>query len=244
MPRHITTTRRPKASEHKLDVIVLAGVMGYRMKSYGPRCLMKLRKDETVLDRQLSVINTVYSHSNNLATIGFEADKVAKSYAGKLSLVEHQYCYQNNEGDEVRLAINNSTAKHILIVCGHMLFNQEALRVIDLNKSGVLLDNKQHLNESTIAVNHQEENVTSLMYGKEFKDKWSHIVYFTGKELELLRTIVQREQCHRHFLHEIINAVILAGGKMRAYQSPQTQLAAIESYTDYLAVQKKEFNYV
>ena len=244
MPRHITTTRRPQASEHKLDVIILSGVMGYRMKSYGPRCLMKLRKEETILDRQVSVINSVYSRSRNLVTIGFEADKVARSYAGKISLIEHQYCHQNNEGDEVRLAVNSSIADHILIICGHILFNQQALRSIDLNESGILIDNKGHLSTNAISVNHQNENVNSILYGKEFADKWSQIVYFTGPELELFRNIIQKAQCSRYFLHEIINAVIIEGGSIRTYDAPDMQLSAIESYVDYLAIQKKEYNYV
>jgi len=244
MPRHITTTRRPKASEHKLDVILLAGVMGYRMKSYGPRCLMKIRKEETVLDRQLSILGSVYANARTIVTTGFESDKVVKQYGGKLSLVEHQYYTHNNEGDEARLAINNSVADHALIICGHILFNQQAIRHIDLNESGIVIDSRGHLDEGTISVNHTEEHVTNILYGKEFKSKWSNIVYLTGKELKMFREIVQKEQCYRHFLHEIINSVIQSGGAMRVYNDPDAQLASINSYVDYLEIQKKEYNYV
>ena len=73
--RH-TTLIKDNTNENITFVILSAGV-GNRMRSYGPKCLFKT-SDETILDKQLSIINSSFSNTEIIIVVGFEANKIIK----------------------------------------------------------------------------------------------------------------------------------------------------------------------
>lgn len=242
MPKNVTTTRKPPKKGSDIDVIILSARMGNRMKSYGPRALMKLNKHETVLDRQIHVVKTVYNNCNISVSVGFEADKIIKKYSTKVSLIEHQLHDVNNEAEEAKIAINTTTSNNVLLIGGNVLFNLSVLHSIELNESGIVLDTKGQMGEKEASVSHMDGSVLNISYG--FEDNWSNIVYLTGNELRIFREIIQAENYKKYFLFEIVNEIINNNGKIRAYQNQNNQLANIDSYAEFLDIKGKEYYYV
>ena len=56
----------------KMTVIIPAAGAGRRMKSYGPKCLIDLTPNQTILDRQLEIINNTFKRTEIILVCGFE----------------------------------------------------------------------------------------------------------------------------------------------------------------------------
>ena len=59
-----------------MSVIIPAAGVGYRMKSYGPKCLLNVNENETIIEKIIQNVNTVFSKDEIIVCVGFEADKI------------------------------------------------------------------------------------------------------------------------------------------------------------------------
>ena len=62
-----------------LTVLIPVAGMGHRMKSYGPKCLLKANQKETILEKTVSNIKREYPYSDIIVVVGFESEKVVRS---------------------------------------------------------------------------------------------------------------------------------------------------------------------
>src|SRR6266480_1865662 len=90
-----------------LSVIILSASAGYRMRSYGPKCLLKDKYGLTLLENQTQIIRQNYSNSEIIVVGGFEIDKVYRNKPQNVHLVESSNFEQTNEVEEARLGIMN-----------------------------------------------------------------------------------------------------------------------------------------
>ena len=91
--RFTSTTRETGAGlteNNPLTVIIPVAGMGYRMKSYGPKCLLKANQQQTILQKTIKNIESEYPFSDIIVVAGFEADKIINALPHKIRVVENQ----------------------------------------------------------------------------------------------------------------------------------------------------------
>ncbi len=233
--RFTAPTRRYGAgkNKHDLSIIILGAMIGYRMKSYGPKSLITLSTGETILDRQLAVINQAYSGCEIILTIGFEADKMIKKCPPGIRLVENQLYETTNILEEIRLGINNCVNDNILLIQGDVVFNLETIDKITLeDSSAAVVDYKNCELEEDVGVTVIDDKISIFSHG--ISPRFGNIVYITGKEFKFMKSVVGDRDKNKLYLFEALNLVLEKRGSLRAYNPNKMVIKTISSTKDII----------
>lgn len=220
----------------KNQTVILAAGLSARMKTYEPRCLIKIN-DKAIIDYQIYAISQFFT-SNITIVGGYKANKIIKKFADqKISVVNNKNFLTSNTVEAVKQALK-CPCKSLLITHGDLVFNKETLDV-PKNKSFLIIDNKQQMSGKEIGVVADKNIATNLSYG--LKQKWCQIVYLTGKELEIFQYLLI-ENVEKFFIFEIINKIINNGGIFQCYEPKNMMILEIDCVKDLKNEQIKNFN--
>ena len=81
--------------EKPISVVIPAAGMGYRMKSYGPTCLLSANKKQTLIQKTIDNIKKVLTYSDIIVVLGFESEKVIKNLPRDIRVVENNLYEEN-----------------------------------------------------------------------------------------------------------------------------------------------------
>lgn len=213
----------------KATSILLSAGISSRMKSYEPRSLLKVR-GSTLSEIQSSNLKSKYD-GDIILVAGFKFQKVYKklSKAGIVVLENQQYL-ETGASESLRIALTHNQNDSVCVVHGDILFNLECLDVPH-DESFVLMDRHKDILDREVGVTVWDGLVTTLSYG--LPNKWAQIVYFTGKEFEIVKELYNSKMIkNNRLLFEIINKVIDLGGKFRAYTPENIKLIEIDTIGD------------
>ena len=211
-------------------VIILAAGIGYRMKSYGPKCLLKVSQNKTIIEKQIDTVSLHLPKSDVISVLGFECDKALKVLSDRSRIVENQLYEETNTAESIRLAINNGVRDSVLIIHGDLIFNPETLAHHDFRRSFAIVDSKHQfrLNEAGVTIN--DWQITRFAYG--LNTKWSQIVFLIGKELQMLKNICRNREKNKMYTFEILNEIIDNGGKIAAVEPENMTITDVDSSRD------------
>lgn len=225
--RH-TTHIKDHARDGITFVILSAGV-GNRMRSYGPKCLFKT-SDETILDKQLKIINSSFSNVETILVVGFEANKIIKKIPDDIRIVENQLYQTTNSAESLRLAINNSIGDKIFFIHGDLIFNRETFKDLDFSKSFIVVDSKNQIAEDEVGITIVNNKATFFSYG--LNTKWCHMAFIRGKELSILKSIYSKKGKDKMYTFEILNMIIEKKGSLVAIEPKHMDIKEIDSFKD------------
>lgn len=217
-----------------VGVIILAEEMGYRMKSYGPKCLIET-KTGTILSDQIKIINRIFHNPDIVILAGFEADKIVKKSPKGVRIVENQLYKETNSVEGLRLCFNNIDNNSVLILSGDLIFNEHALNSISSEGSCVVIDSKNRLSDDEIGVSTSKNRVLNFAYGLD--SKWCGIVFLQGEELEMAKKFCVRDKS-KMCSFEVLNYIINNGGKIRHIEPQNLDLIKISSVKDFHTLRK------
>jgi len=212
--------------------VILSAGIGYRMKSYGPKCLLKSDSGKTILEHQIETINFCLPKSDIIVVLGFECDKVIKILDERSRVVENQLYEETNTAESLRLALNNGVRDSVLIMHGDLNFNKETLLQCDFRKSFVVVDSKRQFKEGEIGVT--INNKEAMRFGYGLNTKWAQIVFLKEKELSLLKSICKNRERQRMYTFEILNEILDSGGVMATIEPEGMIIKDIDSSRDLL----------
>jgi hypothetical protein len=88
------------------------------------------------------------------------------------------------------------------------------------------------MKKNEVGLTEVDETVSVLSYGLE--KKWCQIAFFTGKELDLLRSLFNRfsETNKKMLSFELINLIISSGGKFKCIEPKSMKILEIDSIKD------------
>ena len=229
-----TTTVKDGGSQEKKDleitvVIPVAG-MGHRMKSYGPKCLLQANQKETILEKTISNIKREYPLSDIIVVAGFESNKVINSLPHYVRIVENLNFEETNIVESIRLGINASANKRLLIVYGDLIFNVYSIRDVANNGTCVIVDSKSRFKDDEVGVTIVKEKVTTFAYGLE--KKWSQIAYFEGEDFDMLKKLCSNKKRSRLYPFELFNMMIESGVAIKAIEPKRMAIKEIDSLKD------------
>ena len=231
--RFVTSTKKAGAGtvqNKKLTVIIPAAGMGHRMKSYGPKCLLPVNQQDTIITKIISNIQEVYPFSEIITVVGFEADKIIKTLPKDTRVIENQLYENTNIVESLRLAINNSIHDRVLIVYGDLVFNTSAIKGATSDGSCVIVDSKNRFRSEEVGVTVVDEAATSFSYGLE--TKWAHIIYLEGEELAVFKSLCLDRRRNKMYPFELFNIILNKGGTIRAIEPKNMTIREINSLRD------------
>jgi len=225
--RHTTCIKDTK--DDRITFIVLSAGVGNRMRSYGPKCLFKT-SDETILDRQLSIINSNFANSETILVVGFESHKVIKKISENIRVVENQLYQTTNSSESLRLAINNSIGDRIFFIHGDLIFNKETLKNLDFSRSFIIVDSKNQIQDDEVGVTIVNNRATFFSYGLD--TKWCQMAYIRGKELSILKSLYNKTGKDKLYTFELLNMIIEKKGVLMTVEPKDMYIKEIDSFKD------------
>ena len=216
--------------DNNLTVIIPAAGIGHRMKSYGPKCLLPFDQQGTIINRPISNLQKIYTFSEIITVVGFEADKIIKVLPKDVRVIENQLYESTNIVESIRLAMNNSVYDHVLIVYGDLIFNIDTIKEITSNGSCIVVDSKSRFKDEEVGVTIVDDMATNFSYGLE--TKWAHIIYLEGEELNIFQSLCLDRRRNKMYPFELFNVILNRGGSIRTVEPKHMMIREINSLRD------------
>lgn len=193
------------------NILLLNYGVTFRLKSKGPACLLKVSPRKTLLDKQITIINKVFPNSNIIVVSNFKNKKI-KTYPKNVNLIENKFSEETNCLYSIALAMQNLEINDSLfIIPGNIYLKSNLFNKFDKSISQLWLT-KQYQELGCIV---NENKIQHVMW--TLQSYWSNIGFFTGKELNLLKHIINtQDDIEKLFLFEAINKIVDSGGEFKA----------------------------
>lgn len=200
----IKRKKEPKKQQENYNIILMSGSISYKMKSYGPKCLIDMQDGSSLLYHQIKTIKNNLPQSEVILVIGFGADKIIKKKYEGIRIVENQLFNDSGEIEQLRLALNNRTSNKVLILHGDLFFNDTFINDLELLDRSLMFCNQDKNFE--LGLIDYKEKITNICYSSE--NKWCEAVYLTGKELDLFEKFCNNRKSSKLYMFEGLNKII------------------------------------
>ena len=231
--RHTTTIRKTGAGTNPQDpltVIIPVAGMGHRMKSYGPKCLLPANTKETIIEKAISNIKREYPYSDIIIVAGFESEKVIKSLSHNIRVVENKQFEETNITESIRIGINASSNKKLLIIYGDLVFNVYSIRGITSEGTCAVVDYKSRFREEEVGVTIVDDYVTNFAYG--LPHKWAQMAYIEDESFDALKSLCSDKRKSKLYPFELFNIIINSGISMKAKEPKGMLIREVDSLKD------------
>jgi hypothetical protein len=212
--KKLTTKKQSNKQQKYTDFvtfIILCDIPGYRMKSYGPSCLLQIGKTK-LIDHQLSIINDTFENFEILLCLGFESDIAIKYiYQNKnkqyynIRMIENQLFEQYYSCESLRLALNATNSKQVFIVDGSLLINKDTFKNIILQENVIFSQKDQDNFEISFNINENKE-VEHMSFGAS--TVWIDMLYINNDGIDQLKDLLSTGNYKNKFIFEAINELI------------------------------------
>lgn len=219
-------TKIIRQNKKNLTVILPCAGLSRRMRK-GPKSLLEIDGEKLIV-RQLRILKSLYPQADFVVVVGYGADEVISYLPKNVRVVWNERYEETNIVHSLSLGLRASITENILIVYGDLVFNRKTFLPIEENSC--LLLNKEGKNDC-IGANIENNFVEHLVYTS--KNKWGHIAYLTGKELELFKLFIHNKDYEKLFASEIINFSIERGAKFEAIYT-QGPLIELDTVADFV----------
>ena len=223
-------------NKDKINIIIPAAGMGRRMKSYGPKPLIKIG-NSTVIKNQINLLHTYIPNSTIVLICGFKATTLMNETPNHILKIENENYEQTNVVRSIGMGLRAiGNCSKLMVVYGDLVFNSETLKGIFFKESSVIVANQEMGNEEVGCVINKQQQLTNLMY--DLPNKWGQIAVFVNKELELLKQLCWDKKNNNKFGFEIINQIIEKGGRFKCIQNKNIKIVDIDSSKDIQKAQQ------
>tara|TARA_R100000315_G_C5234304_1_gene145584 strand:- start:2856 stop:3596 length:741 start_codon:yes stop_codon:yes gene_type:complete len=240
--RNITSTKKLyKSNSSDISVIIPAAGMGHRMKSYGPKGLINLYDDTSLLERQLELIWAVYPKADVFLVVGFEAEKImSKLDDYPVRFISNPIHTDTNVLYSISLALQACLSKEVLIVYGDLIFNESCIRNLR-GRSRVVVEDAGMMKKTEVGVCVQGKMAINFSFGLD--TKWAQISYLTGNELDLFKHICLKRETSQWLGYEALNYVLENGGEIEAVHQKSMKIFEIDSARDLEKIPKNKLTF-
>lgn len=217
----------------KYTIIIPAAGLGKRMKIYGPKSLININDEQTILSKQLDDINAVFKKCEIIVIGGYEYNKLHSDYKNVKFIFNSKY-ETTNVLYSIGIGINKAKTDKVLVVYGDLVFNQECINLPFNKESAIVVSSGMKDEEVGCIYNHGL--LESLFY--KLPKKWAQISFFTGKELQMLKAILKEPRHEYLFGFEAINIIVNQGGVFKVYEPTNGFAIDIDSSYDLKLLEK------
>jgi len=217
-----------KSYDDNISVAILGNETDYRVRSYGPKCLLK-HGSSTIIQNQIKLLGETSCISDLVVVLGFECEKIINYIPDHVRVVENQLYYETNSSESLRLIINNIRGDRLLIIDGNILISRKAFKKLDFSNSFALCHKNDKL-KNEISASKIGDHIGNFSFGLE--NCWDGIAFLQGKEFGLLRKACADREKGKFFVFELLNLVIDTGGKIEVQECKAGDVKVINSIKD------------
>lgn len=239
--RTVTSTTKGKKSngcEQKLEVVIPAAGMGHRMKSYGPKALINISKNVTLIERQIKIIWKLYPNADIFITVGFAAEKITD----KLKKYPVRFIYnpiheKTNVLYSIGLAMQACVSSSVMVIYGDLIFNDKAIKNITEGRtSKIVVDTVGIMDKREVGVVCEKKIAQNFSFG--LSSKWCQIAYLVDRELAMMKEIsIKKENC-QWLGYEALNLMIENGARLEAVSPKSIKVLDIDFVKDLERITK------
>jgi choline kinase len=222
---------KTNSSESTISVIILAAGQANRMRSHGPRPLIKIKPNTNLITHQINILNKHLPKANIILVCGYEADKVMNNTPSNIVKIQNESYETTNVVRSIGVGLRANISSRVLIIYGDLLFNEQTIKYADLTKTSLFLDQKNPCGPSDVGCTFNEKNhAEQLLY--ELPNKWVQIMCLMGPELNAMQHLSWNEEKYNLFGFEAINEIITAGGTFTVQSPKNMKIIDIDSSKD------------
>ena len=212
-----------------IDIIILTAGIGSKIKSYEPRSLIRMN-DKSLLEHQIDAFSDKLLNCNFITVIGYEANKIIRKFQGKTRIVENLNFNESNNGESLRLGVNNGLSDNVLFMHGDIYFDKSIIDEFIYTDSFIITSNG--LEEREVGVTVTDGYVNTFSYGLE--KKWGQIAFLKQKDLEILRKLIIRNDFNTKFMltFEVLNKLIELGVRFKEIEVDNKKIKEIDTVKD------------
>jgi len=219
-----------KKDRAKVTVIIPAAGAGRRMKSYGPKSLIKIG-ESTLINNQVGTIRSELDCEDIILVCGFRATKLMDGTPESLIKIENELYETTNVTRSIGLGLRATRAADtVVVIYGDLVFNPEALKYLNLERSCIVVDKTWMAQDEVGCIIDKKNMLINMMY--DLPDKWAQIAVFKNVELKLLKELCWDKKNYTKFGFEIINRIIEKGGVFECVQGDDIKVIDLDTSKD------------
>ena len=224
-----TTNIRGKKSQ-KYSIIIPSAGMGKRMRSYGPKSLIKITPEKNIVENQIEIINDNFTNHEIILVCGFEADKLMNNTPKNLIKIENENYENTNVVRSIGLGLRAATSENVLVIYGDLVFNEETIKTLKPQCSSLIIDNSSTMKDDEVGCNISNNYVEQML--PDIENKWAQIAFLIGDELEMFKKICWNRDKSHYFGFEAMNEIIEKGGKFKSLSPQGMKITDVDSSKD------------
>ena len=219
----ITSTKKNNQSfsEDMYSFILLCDFAGHRLKTpnlYAPLLDYKM----CLLDKQIKVINKKFKRNEILLCVGLESGKLIKYIDNKypnqnIRIVENVNYLDSNSCESLRLALNNTYNKKLIIIDSSMEINARMLNRIKTDSCYAFVSSLKYGNVDVGANITKNKQIEYFSFGgcQQWKEM---LVLCDEKTIRSLKDILLSGKYRRKFIFEALNDLIMLKHEIKAIE--------------------------
>jgi choline kinase len=218
---------------NNVSIIIPVAGIGKRMRSYGPKASIRLNDNETVISRQLRILNNIYPMAEFVLVLGFEASKVEKEipkYIKNIKIVYNHDYEETNVAYSLGLGAQAASSDNLLIVYGDLVFNIATFDGFYPFRSMAIIDKKGYIGKQEVGLTTYKDAASIFSYG--LPTKWAQIVYLTDKEADMFKRLSLDKAKRKLFGFELLNNILLYNGEIAIVEPENMKIAEIDTSKD------------
>ena len=176
------------------------------MKSIGPKCLLELRSNMTILEYQIKSIKAINRRNKIFLATGFQHNKILKNIDGYKNVTA---IYEKNfsEFNETKHLLNyieyiNKDFDDIFLINNGIIFRNDCFKGIKKNESKIFFLDK-HKDNFNIGCSNLD--CKYLFY--DLPQKWSECAFLKKEDVEAIYKLSKQGNIQNYFLFEILNII-------------------------------------
>lgn len=226
----MTTTHIKKIKQPtKIDIVIPAAGLGKRMKSYGPKSLIKVKGDRTILDNQLKIFKKYLPNANIILVCGFQSNVLMNKSPDNLIKIENENYETTNVLRSIGMGLR-ACSHDVLVVYGDLIFNDYCIANMNFNKSSMLTGDGLMDQSEVGCIANRKGVIENMMY--DLDNKWGQITFFKGRELKMFKEVCWNPDHYNMFGFEAINRVISQGGNFLGCGHKRAKVIDIDTSKD------------
>tara|TARA_R110000824_G_scaffold398670_1_gene602987 strand:+ start:7508 stop:8221 length:714 start_codon:yes stop_codon:yes gene_type:complete len=229
MTKH-TIFEKKDLDEQEITIVIPCAGLGKRMKSYGPKPLIKI-KNKTIFEHQYKAIKEAFNKFKIISVCGFEANKLMDALPSEVIKVENENYQNTNVSRSIGMGLRACVNSSVLILYGDLIFNKEALLSLDYNVSCMSVSEGSYMDDDEVGcIVNNRGNLENMMY--DLPLKWNQLLYLKGNDLDRFKKIVWDKKNKKLFGFEAINKLINRGCRIKCIENPDVLVTDIDTSKD------------
>ena len=229
MTKH-TIFEKKDLDEQEITIVIPCAGLGKRMKSYGPKPLIKI-KNRTIFEHQHKAIRETSKKFKIISVCGFESNKIMDELPREVIKVENENYQTTNVSRSIGMGLRATVSSSVLILYGDLVFNKKALESLDYNISCMSVSEGSYMEDREVGcVVNNRGNLENMMY--DLPLKWNQMLYLQGNDLDRFKKIVWDKKNSKLFGFEAINKLINRGCRIKCIEDPDALVTDIDTSKD------------